>query len=95
MKTKEASWRQIGTALEQAQNKLNEFKAEPRSLTIEDRLEHVRRLGELEQRVAAARSQWQELDGAEADVWQQMQDSVEGTWKALQEEIEVAIAEVR
>ena len=95
MNTKEASWRQIGAALEQAQSKLNEFKAEPRSMTIEDRLKHVRRLGELEQRVAAARSQWQELDGAEEDVWRQMQDSLEGTWKALQEEIEEAIVEVR
>ena len=95
METKAASWRQIGAALQQAQDKLNEFRAEPRSLPIEDRRKHARRLAELEERVAAARSRWLELDGAEPDVWQQMQSSVEGTWEALQAEIEEAIAEVR
>lgn len=93
MNTQEAYKQKIAAELELAQAKLTEFKNQPRSLTIADRFSEHRRIEELEQRVAAARATWQQLDGADDDVWHQMKDSLEGTWKALQDEIEEAITE--
>jgi len=95
MNAQEAYKQKIETELELAQAKLAKFKAQPRSLTAEDRIQHIRRIEELEQRVVAARAKWQELDRADEDAWHQMKGNAESTWKALQDEIEEAITDVQ
>jgi len=93
--TQEAYRQKIEAELELAQAKLAEFKAQPRSLTAEDRIQHIRRIEDLEQRVAATRAKWRELDGADEDAWRQTKGNTESTWKALQDEIEEAITNVQ
>lgn len=95
MNTQEAYRQKIETELDLAQAKLAAFKTQPRSLTTEDRIQHIRRIEELEQRVVAAKAKLQELAGASDDVWHQMKDAAESTWKALQDEIEEAITDVQ
>jgi len=94
MNTQEAYRQKIEAELELAQAQLAEFKAQPRSLTIENRAQHIKRIEELEQRVVATRAQWQDLKGADEDTWHRVKDSAESTWKALQDEIEKAITDV-
>jgi len=95
MNTQEAYRRKIEAELDLAQAKLAEFKTQPRSLTAGDRIQHIRRIEELEQRVVAAKAKWQELAGASDDVWHQMKGGLESTWKALQDEIEEAVTDVQ
>jgi hypothetical protein len=95
MNTQEAYRQKIEAELDLARAKLAEFKTQPRSLTAEDRIQHIRRIEELEQRVVAAKAKWQELAGASDDVWHQMKAGAESTWKALQDEIEEAITDVQ
>jgi len=91
----QAAYRQkIEAELELVQAQLAEFKTQPRSMTIEDRARHVKRMEALEQRVVAAKAQWRALDDADEDVWDQMKNNAENVWKALQDEIQTAIAEV-
>jgi hypothetical protein len=84
----------IEAELELVQAQLADFKTQPRSLTVEDRIRHVKRMEALEQRVVDAKAQWQALDAADEDVWDQMKDNAEGVWKALQDEIQKAIVEI-
>lgn len=95
MNTQEAYRQKIEAELNLAQGKLAEFKTQPRSLTAEDRVRHIRRIEELEQRVVVAKAKWRELDGASDDIWHQMKGGAESTWKALQDEIEEAITDVQ
>ena len=95
MNTQEAYRQKIEAELALAQAKLVAFKAQPRSLTTENRTVHIRRIEELEQRVVATRAQWQELTEADEDTWHQMKGSAQSTWKALQDEIEEAITNVQ
>lgn len=84
----------IEAELELVQAQLADFKTQPRSMTAEDRIRHVKRMEALEQRVVDARAQWQALDDADEDVWDQMKGNAESVWKSLQDEIQKAIAEV-
>lgn len=93
MNTRQADRQKIWDEVKLAQAKLAEYKARPKSLTVEDRIKQNRRIEELEQRVVATTARWQELDEASEDVWRQMKESEEGIWKALQGEIEEAITE--
>ena len=95
MNTQEAYRQKIEAELELAQAQLAAFKAQPRSLTTENRTVHIRHIEELEQRVVATRVQWQELAAAGEDTWHQMKGNTESTWKALQDEIEEAITNVQ
>lgn len=95
MNTQEAYRQKIEAEFELAQAKLAEFKTQPRSLTAADRIQHIRRIEELEQRVVATRAKWQELDRAGEDAWHQIKGNAESTWKALQDEIEAAITDVQ
>jgi len=84
----------IEAELELVQAQLADFKTQPRSMTAEDRIRHVKRMEALEQRVVDARAQWQALDDADEDVWDQMKGNAESVRKSLQDEIQKAIAEV-
>lgn len=95
MNAQEAYRQKIEAELALAQDQLAAFKAQPRSLTTENRTLHIRRIEELEQRVDATRAQWQELEGTGEDTWHQMKGNAESTWKALQDEIEEAITNVQ
>lgn len=94
MNPRENYRQKIAADMEQAQNKLAEFKAQPRSLTAEDRVKHIRHIEELEQRVVNARGKWQKV-GDSDDAWGRMQGDAESLWKALQDEIHETITDVQ
>lgn len=86
----------IKAEIELAQGKLAEFKTQPRSLTVEDRIQHIRRIEELERRIVDVRAKWNELEGARDDhMWRQMRGYVENIWKVLQDEIHETITDVQ
>jgi hypothetical protein len=86
----------IEAEMELSQGKLADFKTQPRSLTIEDRVKHIRRIEELELQIVDVRAKWHELDGArDDDILRQMRGDVESTWKALQHEIHETITDVQ
>lgn len=96
MNPQEAYRHKIEAEMELAQGKLTDFKTQPRSLTVEDRVKHIRRIEELELRIIDVRAKWLELDGArDDDILRQMRGDVESTWKALQHEIHEAITDVQ
>ena len=86
----------IKAEIELAQGKLAEFKTQQRSLTVEDRIQHIRRIEELERRIVDVRAKWNELEGARDDhMWRQMRGYVENIWKVLQDEIHETITDVQ
>lgn len=93
----QAAYRQkIEAELKLIQVQLTEFKTQPRSLTVEDRAGHIRRMEALEQRVADAKAQWRHaLDCTDEDAWDQLKNRAERVWKELQDEIKKVIAEVQ
>jgi len=96
MDLQETYSQKIKAEMELAQGKLAEFKTQPRSLTNEDRIKHIKRIEELEQRVVNVMAKWQELSRAhDGDVCRQMKGFAESTWKALQHEIHEAITDVQ
>ena len=94
MSSKEAYKQKIEAEHELVQNQLAEFKAQPASLTAEDRIKHINHIEKLEQRVASSKEQLKELDNAHEDVWHEIKEGIENTWIELQNEVQEAISKL-
>ncbi|MBM9616440.1 hypothetical protein JWJ90_19405 [Desulfobulbus rhabdoformis] len=91
MSTKAAYKEKIQAEFDLAQKQLAEFKAEPITLTVDERVLHMNRIKELELKVEAAREHLKQLDEAHEDVWHEIKEGVENAWVELQDEIQKAI----
>ena len=95
MGTKEAYKQKIEAEIELAQAKLAELKAEAKSATADTRIQYDKQIGELEQKVDAAKAKLEELAEAGEDVWEDLKDSVEDAWDSLSSTVREATEKLK
>jgi hypothetical protein len=88
MSTKVAFLERIDSELADVQARFDEFKAQGKNLTAEDRIRHARQCEVVQQKTDAARAKLTQLDEAQDNVWEELVEGVENVWSDLQSTLE-------
>lgn len=95
MSTKEAYKQKIEAEVELAQAKLAELRAEAKSCAADTRIKYDKQIGELEQKVNAAKVKLKELGEASEDAWEHLKDGAENAWDTLSSAVRDTAAKLK
>lgn len=94
--TKQEAYKQkIEAELELAQAKLAEYKARAKSAAADARLQYIKHVEEIEERLNATEARLKELNEAGENAWGHLKEGVESAWETLRSALKEAADKVK